>query len=474
MANPRAGVGQFLLALRHFEPDPRAHAALAALLRLCDDFPPALAWLLQILEDPSDRTLNELLLLTDRHLEDLLSEILHHPEFQHLETLWISLYRLLDEIDDDPRVQVEILSASKRELIEDFEDSVEVSDSGLFFQLYENEYNRAGGEPFGCLLLNHEFENNLPDLNLLRSVSKVAAVCHCPAVGNIGPRFFGASSYYDFEDIADFDLLFEEPTYTKWRALRDEEDARYLGLLLPEYLAREPYSPDDFERLHFEERFESDANMPWTYGTHAFAAVLARGFIQHGWCVNIRGPETGGRLRPDLDVSLGTRGFDVRQPPLRLTFSDAGEHQLSRLGFIVLNYYKRDGRICVFSAPTIQKFEMSGANSARDRLAASLPYVFLVSRIAHYQKVIQRENIGSVKEAGLIERELNDWLRGLVTPDQTASAEVRARRPLNGASLTVEPDPGNPGYFKIQLLIQPHLQVEGVNAELALVSRVER
>ena len=36
-----------------------------------------------------------------------------------------------------------------------------------------------------------------------------------------------------------------------------------------------------------------------------------------------------------------------------------------------------------------------------------LPYIFLLSRIAHYLKLIQRENIGTTKDRRLLELELN-------------------------------------------------------------------
>ena len=43
------------------------------------------------------------------------------------------------------------------------------------------------------------------------------------------------------------------------------------------------------------------------------------------------------------------------------------------------------------------------------------PYIFLVSRIAHYLKVIQRENIGTTKSKMVLQEELSKWVKGLVT-----------------------------------------------------------
>jgi type VI secretion system protein ImpC len=159
---------------------------------------------------------------------------------------------------------------------------------------------------------------------------------------------------------------------------------------------------------------------------------------------------------------------------LQISFSDEQEHRLTQQGFIVFNYFRQEGRVCLFSAPTIQAIQSPERLSSQDRLAASLPYVYLICRIAHYQKVIQRENIGSVKEGPVLQRELQEWISQYVTEMQEPDADLRRQRPLNGGKVKVSPDPANPGFFNIELMIQPHLQIEGVNAELTLLTRMPR
>jgi type VI secretion system protein ImpC len=64
--------------------------------------------------------------------------------------------------------------------------------------------------------------------------------------------------------------------------------------------------------------------------------------------------------------------------------------------------------------------------TANSRINARLPYIFLLSRIAHYLKLIQRENIGTTKDRRLLELELNTWVRSLVTEMTDPGDELQA------------------------------------------------
>lgn len=44
-----------------------------------------------------------------------------------------------------------------------------------------------------------------------------------------------------------------------------------------------------------------------------------------------------------------------------------------------------------------------------------LPYMFVLNRLAHYLKVIERENIGTWKERSDLQRELNNRITQYVT-----------------------------------------------------------
>ena len=100
-------------------------------------------------------------------------------------------------------------------------------------------------------------------------------------------------------------------------------------------------------------------------------------------------------------------------------------------------------RMAFFSANSVQKPKFFG-NSAEGKnaelnykLGTQLPYMMIVNRLANYIKVLQRENIGSWKNRGELENELNNWIRQYVSDQENPSADVRSRRPLRKAQITV-------------------------------------
>ena len=71
---------------------------------------------------------------------------------QKIESAWRGLKHLIDQVNFRENVRVEILNATKEDLIEDFEDSPEIVKSGLYRTVYSAEYGTFGGKPFGLML----------------------------------------------------------------------------------------------------------------------------------------------------------------------------------------------------------------------------------------------------------------------------------------------------------------------------------
>jgi len=107
------------------------------------------------------------------------------------------------------------------------------------------------------------------------------------------------------------------------------------------------------------------------------------------------------------------------------------EYELSEEGFIGLTYRKDADNACFFSANSVQKPKLFGntaegkAAETNYRLGTQLPYMFVMTRLAHYIKVLQREQIGSWKERGTLERELNAWISQYVADMEDPAPSVR-------------------------------------------------
>jgi len=415
----------------------------------------------------------------DRRMSNQLNAILHNEDFQKLESSWRGLKFLVDRTEFRRNIKLEILNVSKEDLAADFEDVPEPIQSGLFKHVYVQEYDQPGGQPIGAIIGNYEFENRPPDLGLLRNLSKIAAACHAPFIGGVGEKFFG-HKIEEIPRLPDMAPIFDQAEYTSWRSFRDSEDSRYVGLTFPRFLLRLPYGQDTVpvKSFHFEEEAggESHRKYLWGNATYAFASTLTRSFSEHGWCVNIRGPQSGGIIE-DLPLHhYEAAGETTTKIPTEILISDRREFELSELGFIPLSFYKNNDFACFFSANSTQKPKkyLTDDATANSRLSARLPYLFLVSRLAHYLKVIQRENIGAAKEKDDLQRELEDWINTLVTEMKDPGQEAKAKYPLSAAQIKVSDIADNPGFYNVEMLVRPHFQIEGVDVALSLVSRLPK
>ncbi|EOD9026773.1 type VI secretion system contractile sheath large subunit, partial [Klebsiella michiganensis] len=189
--------------------------------------------------------------LIDHHIAELdyqisrqLDAVMHHPEFQKVESLWRGLKQLVDSTDYRQNVKTEILDVSKDDLRQDFEDAPELIQSGLYWHTYTAEYDTPGGEPIGSVISAYEFDASPQDVALLRSISGVSAAAHMPFIGAVGPAFFLKESMEEVAAIKDIGNYFDRAEYIKWKSFRDTDDARYIGLVMPRVLGRLPYGPD--------------------------------------------------------------------------------------------------------------------------------------------------------------------------------------------------------------------------------------
>lgn len=414
----------------------------------------------------------------DRLISAQLSEIMHCEAFQKLEAQWRQVKFLVDRTDFRKNIKVEILNCSKEALQEDFEDSPEIIQTGLYKHVYVDEYDTPGGEPYAAIVSSYEFGSGAQDVAVLGDLSHVSASAHCPFIGSVGAKFFGKSSVHDLPKIDDLENYLDRAEYIKWRGFRDSEDSRYVGLVLPRFLLRLPYGPDSnpVQGFNYSESVTGVDHEKYLWGnaSFAFAANMVRSFIDNGWCVQIRGPESGGKVEDlpihTFDVGKGTQ----MKIPTEILIPETREFEFANQGFIPLSYYKNRDYACFFSANSVRKpeeFDDSNA-TANERINVRLPYIFLTARLAHYLKVLQRENIGATKNAALLEQELNNWIQTLVTEMKNPGPDLAASHPLSYGRVTVAENPDNPGFYRVALAVIPHFQVEGIDVSLSLVSQM--
>src|SRR3990167_9015041 len=78
---------------------------------------------------------------------------------------------LVDRTNFRENIKLEIINASKQDLLDDFEDSQEITQSGLYKHIYTAEYGQFGGQPVGALIANYFFDPSAPDVKTLQYVA---------------------------------------------------------------------------------------------------------------------------------------------------------------------------------------------------------------------------------------------------------------------------------------------------------------
>ncbi len=428
------------------------------------------------------KTIEGMIAALDKKLTEQVNRIIHHEDFQKLESAWRGLHYLVNNTETDEQLKIRVLNVSKQDLgktLKRFKGTA-WDQSPLFKKLYEEEYGQFGGEPYGALVGDYHFDHTPPDVELLTEMAKVAAAAHAPFITGASPTVMQMESWQELANPRDLTKIFGTPEYAAWRSLRESDDARYLAMCMPRFLARLPYGAktNPIDEFDFEEdTADADHNKySWSNAAYAMAVNVNRSFKEYGWCSRIRGIESGGAVEnlPTHSFPSDDGGVDIKCPT-EIAISDRREAELSKNGFLAMIHRKNSDFAAFISGQSLQKpHEYDDADAtANAALAARLPYLFACNRFAHYLKCIVRDKIGSFRSRESMENWLNEWILNYVDGDpQNSSEEVKARRPLAAATVEVEEVEGQPGYYQSRFFLKPHYQLEGLTVSLRLVSKL--
>jgi type VI secretion system protein ImpC len=418
----------------------------------------------------------------DMKLTEQVNQIIHHEDFQKIESAWRGLHHLVNNTETDEMLKIRVMDISKKELgktLKKFKGTA-WDQSPIFKKIYEEEYGQFGGEPYGCLIGDYYFDHSPPDVQLLGEMAQVSAAAHAPFIAAANPSLLQMESWQELSNPRDLTKIFQTPEYAAWRSLREADDSRYIGLAMPRFLARQPYGSrsDPIEEFDFEEDTEGADSKKycWANSAYTMAVNINRSFKEYGWCSRIRGIESGGVVEglPTHTFPTDDGGVDMKCPT-EIAISDRREAELAKNGFMPLIHKKNSDLAAFISGQSLQKraeYDDPDA-TANANLAARLPYLFASCRFAHYLKCIVRDKIGSFKERDDMEIWLNNWI-GQYVENNTATATDadKARKPLAGAEVIVEEVEGNPGYYTSKFFLRPHYQLEGLTVSMRLVSKL--
>src|ERR1700760_861154 len=386
-----------------------------------------------LVKDDVIGTIEEMIARIDEKLSAQMNEVLHAKEFQQLESAWRGLHYLVFNSETAASLKIKVLNAGKTELYRHFKlfPGARWDQSPVFKAIYEQEFGTLGGQPYGALVADYHFSASPTDVSVMRDLSKIASAALAPMITGADPGLLGMDSWRELMNPRDIGKLMDTPVYAAWNGLRDQVDSRYLALCMPRVLARLPYGAksEPVEEFAFEEDTDGHdgAKYGWMNAAYAMAANINRAYKEYGWTVRIRGVQSGGEVinLPTYTFPTDDGGIDLKCPT-EIAISDRREHELAKSGLIPLIHRKNTDKAAFIGAQSLYKpkkyFGEKGVDAtASDNLSARLPYMFAVSRFAHYLKCMVRDKIGSTKEKEELTLWLQTWINEYVDPNPAMS-----------------------------------------------------
>lgn len=434
----------------------------------------------RIIGDDIFATVSSMRAEIDRKLSEQVNAILHNPEFQKLEAAWRGLNYLVMNTPSGADLKVRVMDISKEEIrrqVRQYQDAA-WDQSPLFKKIYEDEFGKLGGHPFGAFVCDYHFDHTPPDVEVMRGLTKIGAAAHAPFIAGAAPSIMGMENWSEINNVRDIGQKFESTEYASWRTFRQSTDSRYLALAMPRTLGRSPYGSDNpIDEFVFEEETGGDHDKYlWTNAAYALGVRVTDAFKSYGWCTRIRGVEGGGTVEnlPMAYFPTDDGTIDAKCPT-EVAISDRRDGELSKAGFMALIHRKNTDQASFIGAQTVHSpaSYTDAEATANANLSARLPYIFASCRFAHYLKCIVRDWVGSAREAPQLQKDLESWINMYVDGQPDASSEEeKARKPLKKAMISITPDEENPGYYRGQFQFVPHYQLEGMDVSISMVSKL--
>ncbi len=418
----------------------------------------------------------------DTVLSAQMNEIIHNKDFQELESTWRGLLFLVQNTEFSKPIKFELLDVTKEELYEDLNEAANgegyEKDSGLWHHIYWGAYDKVGGHSYTSIIGDFDITNSPQDISLLQHLSILSESSQLPVIANASQKFFGEETY---GDVMNNRFLTEQikdgAEYTAWRAFRDDDRSKYIGLTLPRFLGRLPYNADSEPTKNFNYtegiyRNNTDHSL-WCNASFALASNMVRSFEKWGWSVKIVGVDSGGKVENLPTPTYEEHGMKKLKVPVEASVGQAKDQELCDLGFIPLAHWDRTDYACFFEVPSVNRpkqIKGDAEATANYSVGARLQYTMLVTRIAHYLKYRQLTFIGKNAGPGEIERDLKKWLDTLVADFPNPPEAVIAERPLRSYQLKVSELPEKPGFFQITAEFRPHVAITGMDINLRLIA----
>lgn len=224
----------------------------------------------------------------DQASGELMRKILHHPQFQALESAWRGAYMVVSQTETDSNLKIYLFDATKDELADDLKSAGNLTESAFYKLLSEKTRGSYVDESWAAVCADYVFNPDVDDTAALMRIAQIAADSETPFIAAASPKIFGIESLAETPDSRDWQISENTSEGKLWAMLRAMPEAEYVGLALPRMLIRMPYGAksDPTENFSFEELNEFAPEHEfylWANPAFACALLLAQSFSANGW-----------------------------------------------------------------------------------------------------------------------------------------------------------------------------------------------
>lgn len=285
---------------------------------------------------------DEMVATVDEAITLQMRSLLHHPQFQALESTWRAVYFLVKRIPSDKPLKLYLLDVSQEELAADLNvDDVTQS------QLYKLCCDPSMGDiNWNLIVGDYRFGADIDDILMLSQIGFIAQQAGAQFIAAADEKLVGCNAFAETPNPNKWLAEIAPSVVKAWAILRQSPVAKNISLALPRFILREPFGSKSVavKLFSFEEMSQPPQHGDYLWGNPAFlkAEQIARSFLKTGWemrYANVLKTE-------DLPLHYyEDNGRAVIKPCAEIPLSDKGAKKMIAQGLIPLSSVKDADKI---------------------------------------------------------------------------------------------------------------------------------
>ena len=214
------------------------------------------------IEPSPDPQQDAMVAAVDGALSGMMRAILHHPDFQTMESLWRSVELLTQRLETDTHLQIVLYDITAEEVATDLASAENLKDTGLYKLFIEQPTLDEQQGPLTAIAACYTFEQTASHADLLKRIARIVAESNTP--------FIASTS---------LNCLNQESPAQEWQALHSLTEAAYLALTVPKFMLRIPYGKngEPIDPFDLEELIAHEDTGKFLWGHSSVLAGLSLG-----------------------------------------------------------------------------------------------------------------------------------------------------------------------------------------------------